>query len=314
MNCESSLRLPSHLQQATDVVDLIGYTPLVRLHKITKHLPSTIEIYGKAEWFNPGGSIKDRPAWHIVRTALQRGDLKQGQRLLDATSGNTGIAYAMIGAALGFGVTLCVPASVSQERLRILNAYGAELILTSPMEGSDGAILKARELHALNPDQYYYADQYNNDANWKAHYETTAEEIWQQTEGRITHFVAGLGTTGTFVGNARRLAELNPNIRLIAFQPDSPLHGIEGLKFLETALVPGIYDATLAHEEYQISTEDAQEMVRRLAREEGLLVGVSAGAAVACTLKLAQQLSAGVIVTILCDGADKYLSEPFWNN
>lgn len=312
MNCQTFMRLPSHLQQVTDVVDLIGYTPLVRLHKAVRHLPSKVEIYGKAEWFNPGGSVKDRPAWNIVRTALERGDLAPGKRLLDATSGNTGIAYAMIGAALGFGVTLCVPANVSKERLKILRAYGAEVILTSPAEGSDGAIQAVRELYAQNPTLYYYADQYNNDANWLAHYETTAEEIWHQTEGRITHFVAGLGTTGTFVGNARRLKEFNPGIRLVSFQPDSPLHGIEGLKFLETALVPGIYDETLAHEEYQISTEEAQEMVRRLAREEGLMVGVSAGAAVACALKIAQELEEGVVVTILCDGAEKYLSEPFW--
>jgi len=306
------MRLPSHLQQVTDIVDLIGYTPLVRLHKVAKHLPSTVEIYGKAEWFNPGGSVKDRPAWNIVRTALEHGDLLPGKRLLDATSGNTGIAYAMIGAALGFGVTLCVPANASKERLKILRAYGAEIILTNPAEGSDGAIQTAQELWGRNPEHYYYADQYNNDANWRAHYETTAVEIWHQTEGRVTHFVAGLGTTGTFVGNARRLKELKPHIRLVSFQPDSPLHGIEGLKFLETALVPGIYDETLADEQRTVSTEEAQEMVRRLAREEGLMVGVSAGAAVACALKVAQELDEGVIVTILCDGAEKYLSEPFW--
>lgn len=312
MNCQTFMRLPSHLQQVTDIVDLIGYTPLVRLHKVARHLPSTVEIYGKAEWFNPGGSVKDRPAWNIVRTALERGDLLPGKRLLDATSGNTGIAYAMIGAALVFGVTLCVPANASKERLKILRAYGAEIILTNPAEGSDGAIQAAQALHAQHPERYYYADQYNHDANWRAHYETTAEEIWHQTEGRITHFVAGLGTTGTFVGNARRLKELNPHIRLVSFQPDSPLHGIEGLKFMETALVPGIYDETLADEERMMSTEEAQEMVRRLAREEGLMVGVSAGAAVACALKVAQELDEGVIVTVLCDGAEKYLSEPFW--
>jgi cysteine synthase B len=306
------MRLPSHLQQVTDVVDLIGYTPLVRLHKVARHLPSTVEIYGKAEWFNPGGSVKDRPAWNMIRTALERGDLTPGKRLLDATSGNTGIAYAMIGAALGFGVTLCVPANVGKERLQILRAYGAEVLLTNPSESSDGAIQAAQALYAQHPALYYYADQYNNNANWQAHYETTAEEIWHQTEGRITHFVAGLGTSGTFVGNARRLKEYHPDIRLISFQPDSPLHAIEGLKFMETAIVPGIYDSTLADEERVIGTEEAQKMVRRMAREEGLMVGVSAGAAVACALKVAQGLDEGVVVTILCDGAEKYLSEPFW--
>ncbi len=302
-----------------EVVDLIGYTPLIRLRRVTAHLPDSIEIYGKAEWFNPGGSVKDRPAWNIIRTAIERGELHRGKRLLDATSGNTGIAYAMIGAALGIGVTLCVPANVSLERKRILRAYGAEVIYTDPLESSDGAIRKARQLYAECPDLYYYADQYNNPANWQAHYETTGVEIWQQTEGRITHFVAGLGTTGTFVGTGRRLREYNPDIRLISFQPDSPLHGLEGLKHLETAIVPGIYDPLLADADLRVSTEQAYEMVKRLAREEGLLVGVSAGAAVAACLKLADAIlqeegrhARAVIVTILPDSADKYLSERFW--
>ncbi|MEN3002592.1 MAG: cysteine synthase family protein [Armatimonadota bacterium] len=317
------MRLPHELQQVAEVVALIGYTPLIRLRRVTAHLPESIEIYGKAEWFNPGGSVKDRAAWNIVRTAIERGELHGGKRLLDATSGNTGIAYAMIGAALGFGVTLCVPANVSPERKRILKAYGAEVIYTDPLEGSDGAIRMARQLYAENPALYYYADQYNNPANWLAHYETTGVEIWQQTEGRITHFVAGLGTTGTFVGVGRRLREYNPTIQLVSFQPDSPLHGLEGLKHLETALVPGIYDPTLADMELRISTEEAYQMVRRLAREEGLLVGISAGAAVAACLKVAEALAAtlsgearepssAVIVTVLPDSADKYLSERFW--
>jgi cysteine synthase B len=318
------MRLPHELQQATEIVDLIGYTPLIRLRRITRHLPESIEIYGKAEWFNPGGSVKDRPAWNIVRTAIERGELHGGKRLLDATSGNTGIAFAMIGAALGFGVTLCVPANVSVERKRILKAYGAEVIYTDPLESSDGAIRKARALYAQHPDRYYYADQYNNPANWQAHYETTGVEIWQQTEGRITHFVAGLGTTGTFVGVGRRLREYRRDIQLISLQPDSPFHGLEGLKHLETAIVPGIYDPTLADANLPISTEDAYAMARRLAREEGLLVGVSAAAAVVGSLRVAEAILRdaetrgiephAVIVTILCDSADKYLSERFWDD
>lgn len=318
------MRLPHELQQATEIVDLIGYTPLIRLRRVTRDLPDSIEIYGKAEWFNPGGSVKDRPAWNIVRTAIERGELRGGKRLLDATSGNTGIAFAMIGAALGFGVTLCMPANVSTERKRILKAYGAEVIYTDPLEGSDGAIRKARELYARYPDRYYYADQYNNPANWQAHYETTGVEIWQQTEGRITHFVAGLGTTGTFVGVGRRLREYRRDIQLIALQPDSPFHGLEGLKHLDTAIVPGIYDPTLADANLAISTEDAYAMARRLAREEGLLVGVSAAAAVVGSLRVAEAILRdaetrgiephAVIVTILCDSADKYLSERFWDD
>jgi cysteine synthase B len=318
------MRLPHELQQATEIVDLIGYTPLIRLRRVTRHLPDSIEIYGKAEWFNPGGSVKDRPAWNIVRTAIERGELRPGKRLLDATSGNTGIAFAMIGAALGFGVTLCVPANVSMERKRILKAYGAEVIYTDPLESSDGAIRKARELYALHPERYYYADQYNNPANWQAHYETTGVEIWQQTEGRITHFVAGLGTTGTFVGVGRRLREYKPDIQLISLQPDSPFHGLEGLKHLETAIVPGIYDPMLADANLAVSTEDAYAMARRLAREEGLLVGISAAAAVVGSLRVAEAIlhdaetrgeePHAVIVTILCDSADKYLSERFWDD
>jgi len=318
------MRLPHELQQATEIVDLIGYTPLIRLRRVTRDLPDGIEIYGKAEWFNPGGSVKDRPAWNIVRTAIERGELRGGKRLLDATSGNTGIAFAMIGAALGFGVTLCMPANVSVERKRILKAYGAEVIYTDPLESSDGAIRKARALYAQHPDRYYYADQYNNPANWQAHYETTGVEIWQQTEGRITHFVAGLGTTGTFVGVGRRLREYRRDIQLISLQPDSPFHGLEGLKHLETAIVPGIYDPTLADANLPISTEDAYAMARRLAREEGLLVGVSAAAAVVGSLRVAEAILRdaetrgiephAVIVTILCDSADKYLSERFWDD
>lgn len=274
-----------------------------------------IELLGKAEWFNPGGSVKDRAASNIVAEARASGRLAAGKILLDSTSGNTGIAYAMIGAAQGFPVTLCMPSNVSLERKRILHAYGASIIYTDPDDGSDGAIRKARELFAAKPDKYFYADQYSNDANWRAHYHGTANEIWQQSEGRVTHFVAMLGTSGTFTGTTRRLKELNPNIRCISLQPDSPFHGIEGAKHMASAIVPKIYDASLADEDIGIGTEDAYVMAKRLAREEGLLVGISAAAAVAGCLQVARRLNENehaVFVTILCDSGDKYLSERFW--
>ncbi|HXM20347.1 MAG TPA: cysteine synthase family protein [Terriglobales bacterium] len=295
-------------------VDRIGNTPLLRLVRIGSHLPG-VEILGKAEWLNPGGSIKDRAAANIVAQARASGKLTSGRILLDSTSGNTGIAYAMIGAAQGFPVTLCMPENVSVERKRILHAYGANIIYTDPADGSDGAIRMARELAAKHPDLYYYADQYSNDANWQAHYQGTANEIWQQTEGRITHFVAMLGTSGTFVGATRRLKELNPRIRCISLQPDSAFHGIEGTKHMASAIVPKIYDSSLADADLGISTEDAYAMAKRLAREEGLLVGISAAAAVVGCLQLARQLKTNehaVFVTILCDSGDKYLSERFW--
>lgn len=295
-------------------IDRIGNTPLLRLARIGSDLPG-VEILGKAEWLNPGGSIKDRAASNIVAQARASGKLTSGKILLDSTSGNTGIAYAMIAAAQGFPVTLCMPENVSVERKRILQAYGANILYTDPAEGSDGAIRMARELAAKHPELYYYADQYSNDANWQAHYHGTANEIWQQTEGRITHFVAMLGTSGTFVGTTRRLRELNPRIRCISLQPDSAFHGIEGTKHMASAIVPKIYDPTLADANLDISTEDAYAMCKRLAREEGLLVGVSAGAAVVGCLQLARQLKKGqsaVFVTILCDSGDKYLSERFW--
>jgi cysteine synthase B len=273
-----------------------------------------VVLLGKAEWANPGGSVKDRAASSIVAAAQAKG-LLAGKDLLDATSGNTGIAYAMLGAAGGFGVTLCMPSNVSPERKRILAAYGANIVWTDPADGSDGAILKAREL-AQDKSRYYYADQYGNDANWQAHYRTTANEIWKQTEGQITHFVAGLGTSGTFMGTTRRLKELNPAIECIAMQPDSPFHGLEGLKYMATAIVPPIYDAGLADRHVEQSTEGAYEMAKHLGRTEGLLLGISAAAAVAASLKIGEEVSrAGknaIIVTILCDSADKYLSERFW--
>jgi S-sulfo-L-cysteine synthase (O-acetyl-L-serine-dependent) len=297
-----------------NALDRIGNTPLLRLDHIARDVADT-EILGKAEWYNPGGSVKDRAASRIVLEAQRSGELAPGKILLDSTSGNTGIAYAMIGAAQRIPVTLCMPENVSLERKRILQAYGANIIYTDPGEGSDGAIRMARELYAQHPDLYYYADQYSNDANWQAHYHGTANEIWQQTEGRITHFVSMLGTSGTFVGASRRLKELNPNVRCISLQPDSPFHGIEGAKHMATAIVPKIYDATLADEDLGIATEDAYKMAIRLAREEGLLVGISAAAAVVGCLKVAAQRKKGqqaVMVTILCDSGDKYLSERFW--
>jgi len=297
-------------------VERIGHTPLLRLQCATRELPG-VEILGKAEWFNPGGSVKDRAAANIIAQARAGGKLTSGKILLDSTSGNTGIAYAMIGAAEGISVTLCMPDNVSVERKRILHAYGANILYTDPAEGSDGAIRMARELAAKHPDLYYYADQYSNDANWEAHYHGTANEIWQQTEGRITHFVCMLGTSGTFVGTTRRLKELNPRVRCVSLQPDSPFHGIEGAKHMASAIVPRIYDRALADADLGISTEDAYAMAKRLAREEGLLVGISAAAAVVGCVQVAKQLAQGeraVIVTILCDSGDKYLSERFWED
>jgi len=300
-------------------LERVGNTPLVRLGRIVQSIPG-VQILGKGEWANPGGSVKDRPALNIVREAERNGQLA-GRTLLDATSGNTGIAYAMIGAARGFPVKLCMPSNVSLERKRILKAYGAECVFTDANDGSDGAIRKAQELAATDPGRYFYADQYSNDANWRAHYHTTANEIWNQTEGRVTHFIATLGTSGTFVGCARRLRELNPKIKCISLQPDSPFHGLEGLKHMATAIVPKIYDPSLADEDHGISTEASYAMLKRLAREEGLLVGISSGAAVVGAVELAQRLGKtgwiaengeAVIVTILCDSADKYLSERLW--
>ena len=297
------------------LLERIGNTPLIRLERVAAYLTG-IQILGKAEWANPGGSVKDRAASAIVADAQQRDLLGRGKHLLDATSGNTGIAYAMLGAAMGFSVTLCVPSNVSLERKRILNAYGAQVVWTDPADGSDGAIRKARELAANEPDKFFYADQYGNDANWRAHYLGTANEIWEQTDGQLTHFVAGLGTSGTFVGTTRRLKELNPAIQCISMQPDSPFNGLEGLKHMATAIVPSIYDPALADRNVEVETEAAYAMAKRLARTEGLLVGVSAAAAVAACLRIAEEEAArekeAVIVTILCDSADKYLSERFW--
>ena len=294
----------------------IGNTPLLKFASLAREWPN-VQILGKAEWANPGGSVKDRAAFNIIRTALRSGELGTGKRLLDATSGNTGIAYAMIGAAEGVGVTLCVPENVSVERKRILAAYGAEIIWTDPLEGTDGAIRKAREMFQAEPKRYFYADQYSNPANWQAHYHGTANEIWAQTGGAITHFIAGLGTSGTFVGNTRRLKELNSELSCISVQPDSSFHGLEGLKHMPTALVPRIYDPTLADLALEIKTEDAYAMVKRVARSEGVLIGISSGAALTGAEKVAEQIGRmrrepAVIVVVLPDSAERYLSESFW--
>ncbi len=309
------------------ILERIGNTPLVRLQSLTEHLPG-VQILGKAEWANPGGSVKDRAASAIVLDAERRGllefhqrgaprrGLREGRGLLDATSGNTGIAYAMLGSALGFPVTLCMPSNVSPERKKYLAAYHAEIVWTSPAEGSDGAIRQARSMAAEHPQRYFYADQYSNEQNWMEHYRTTANEIWRQTEGQVTHFVAGLGTSGTFMGTTRRLRELNPHIRCLSMQPDSPFNGLEGLKHMETAIVPKIYDPSLADGNVGMETERAYAMAKRLARTEGLLVGISAAAAAQAALDVAEaEARAGreaVIVTILCDSAEKYMSERFW--
>lgn len=297
----------------SDLLERIGRTPLLRLRHVAAHLPDTVAVYAKAEHLNPGGSVKDRPALGMIQDGLASGALHPGKTLIDATSGNTGIAYAMIGAALGIPVTLALPENASQERKLILRSYGAELILTDAMDSTDGAQRHVRALVAEDPDRYFYPDQYNNDANWRSHFNGTGPEILDQTDGQITHFVAALGTTGTFTGVTRRLKQADPAIQSISVQPTSPLHGLEGMKHLETAIVPGIYDPSLADATLRIATEDAHAMTRRLAREEGLLVGPSAGANVAAALRVAEQVETGVVVTILCDTGMRYLSDDFWN-
>jgi cysteine synthase B len=303
--------IPGLPRVAGSVVDLIGNTPLIRLGPFEAGLRN-VELYAKAEWTNPGGSVKDRAAVRMILDGERSGALTRDKVILDATSGNTGIAYAMIGAARGYRVRLCVPSNVTPERKKILTAFGADIVYTDPMQGSDGAILKVREIYASDQDKYFYPDQYNNPANWRAHYDTTAPEIIEQTGGRVTHFVAGLGTSGTFVGAGRKFREFNSSIKLISIQPDSPLHGLEGLKHMETAIVPGIYDAALADEDLGVSTEDAFDLTRRLARG-GLFVGISSGANLAGALDVARRTSDAVIVIIFPDGGEKYLSERFWD-
>jgi cysteine synthase B len=302
------------LPRARDLESQIGRTPLLSLRRVVSGLPDGVEILVKAEHMNPGGSVKDRAALAMILDGERSGRLYPGKIILDATSGNTGIAYAMIGAARGYSVTICLPANASVERKRMLQVLGAEIIETDPLQGSDGAQVIARELAQRDAARYFYPDQYNNDANWRAHYDGTGPEIWEQSEGRITHFVAGLGTCGTFTGVGRRLKELNPAIRLISMEPDSPIHGLEGLKHLPTSRMPGIFDPTLADETVEVETEAAQDMTRRLSREEGLFVGVSSGANVVAALALARRLPPdSVVVTILCDGGERYLSERFWS-
>lgn len=303
----SAVRLPENT-----VADQIGDTPLIQLTHLTRDLPDTVRIFGKAEHLNPGGSVKDRPALAMITAGLASGDLSGETTLIDATSGNTGIAYAMLGAALDIPVTLALPENATEERKKTLRTYGAELILTDPMEGTDGAQNVVKELVGQYPDRYYYPDQYNNEANWQAHYEGTGAEILSEIGNELTHFVAGLGTTGTFMGIARRLKEANPDIQCIAVQPATPLHGLEGMKHMESALVPGIYDPDAADELLFVETEDAYEITRRLAREEGLFLGPSSGAAVAASLTVARELSNGTVATIFCDGGSRYLSEDFW--
>ncbi len=302
--------------EATSIEQLIGNTPLLAFRSLTAHLPENVQVYAKAEWTNPGGSVKDRAALNIIRSAEASGALTRDKILLDSTSGNTGIAYAMIGAAKGYRIKLFLPENASPERIAILRAYGVDIVFTDPLEGSDGAIRGVRELAAQQPDRYFYADQYNNPANWESHYQTTGVEIWRQTAGHITHFVAGLGTSGTFVGTSRRLKDYNPAIEAISLQPDSPFHGVEGWKHMPTAIKPGIYDETLADRNLGISTEATYVMARRLAREEGYLVGISAAAAMVGALQVAEEAAErgedALVVTLFPDNAYKYLSESFW--
>lgn len=310
METFTDARSPARGVEATSLEAGIGGTPLVRLRRFEPR--AGVALYAKLESRNPGGSVKDRAALAMIRDGERTGALRPDRILLDATSGNTGIAYAMIGAARGYRVRLCVPSNITPERTRLLQAYGAELIFTDPMLGTDGAILEARRLYAAAPHRYFYPDQYSNPANWRAHYDTTALEIWNGTDGRITHFVAGLGTSGTFVGTGRRLRELRSSVTLVSVQPDSPLHGLEGLKHMPSAIVPAIYDPALADVAVTVATEEALDLTRRLAREEGLLVGPSSGAALAAAVKIAETLDSGVVVTVFPDGGDRYLSERFW--
>lgn len=309
MTLTHTQKLQFELLDVDGLESRVGNTPLFPLRRVTREVPRRVQVFAKAEWFNPGGSIKDRPAFNIIRTAFASGDLVSGKRLLDSTSGNMGISYATFGAAMGIPVSLCVPANAGPERITVLRALGAEVILTDPSEGSDGAILAARRMAAEKPDLYWYANQYNNDANWQAHYLTTGPEILNQTDGKVTHFVAGLGTSGTLMGTGRFLREQLPQIKIIAMQPDAAFHGLEGLKHMPSAIKPGIYDPSFADEMLEVQTEAAHEMVRTLAREEGLFVGISSGAAAVAALSVASKLSAGVVVAIFPDAGYKYLSD-----
>jgi S-sulfo-L-cysteine synthase (O-acetyl-L-serine-dependent) len=309
MNLPENKVYQSDLDSVADLTAHVGNTPLLPLRRLSRKLSPRVKVFAKAEWFNPGGSVKDRPALNIIQTALANGNLSDGKRLLDSTSGNMGISYATFGAALGIPVTLAVPGSASAERISILRVLGAELILTDPTEGSDGAILMARQLADEKPERYWYANQYNNPANVEAHYKSTGPEIFAQTNGQVTHFIAGLGTSGTLMGTGKYLREHLANVKIIAFQPDAAFHGLEGLKHMPTAIQPGIYDPSFADETREVRTEDAHEMVLRLAREEGLFVGISSGAAAIAALRVAEELDEGVVVTLFPDAGYKYLSD-----
>ncbi len=303
-------------EPALDIERQIGNTPLLNFRRVTRHLPPNIHIFAKAEWQNPGGSVKDRAAYEIIRSAEAEGRLTAGKTILDSTSGNTGIAYAMIAAAIGYRVKLVLPENVSRERISILRAYDVDLLFTDPLEGSDGAIRAARQLASREPHRYFYADQYNNPANWRAHYYGTGAEIWRQTAGAVSHFVAGLGTSGTLMGTGRRLKDCNPAARIISVEPDSPFHGLEGLKHMDSAIQPGIFDPRFADHKLSVHTEAAHDMALRLAREEGYLVGISSAAAMVGALRVAEALAergrAATVVTLFPDNAYKYLSEAFW--
>ncbi|WP_103020021.1 PLP-dependent cysteine synthase family protein [Salinibacter altiplanensis] len=312
MSTAPTLSSTSAAAPASSLVDDIGQTPLLRLDHMAADLPESVAVYGKAEHLNPGGSVKDRPALRMIEAGLDAGAFHPNQTLIDATSGNTGIAYAMIGAAKGLDVALALPENASAERKKVLRAYGAELVLTDPMAGTDGAQRRVKEIVEAHPDRYFYPDQYNNDANWRAHYDGTGTEILEQTDGQVSHFVTGLGTTGTFTGVTRRLKAHDPSIQCVAVEPATALHGLEGLKHMETAIVPGIYAPDLADARRTCTTEAAVDMTRRLAQEAGLLVGPSAGANVTAALDAARSLDAGTVVTILCDTGTRYLSDDFW--
>ncbi len=309
---KSSKCIPKRIFKSS-ISDRIGNTPLLKINRITNVLKDRdVEIYAKAEWFNPGGSVKDRPALRIIEDAEKSGRLNRDKIIIDSTSGNTGIAYALIGASKGYKVTLVMPQNVSEERKRIVRAFGAKIVFTDPLLGSDGAMIEAKRLVNEEPAKYYYADQYNNPSNWKAHYETTGVEIWEQTGGEITHFIACLGTSGTLMGTGQRLKKFNPDIQVISVEPSTPIHGLEGMKHMATSIVPGIYDDHFPDRKMTVETEDAYTAVKRLASEEGFFVGYSSGAALVASLKVASEIDRGLIVTIFPDRGDRYLSTSFW--
>ncbi len=294
------------------ILDSIGNTPLIRLSSFKQWIPPKVEIYAKAEFLNPGGSIKDRPAKKMILEAIKSGELTKDKIILDSTSGNTGIGYALVAAALGYRLELYMPENASEKR-RIIETLGARVVFTDPLEGSDGAIIEAKRVYDANPGKYYMPDQYSNPNNWKAHYETTAEEIWKQTDGKLTHFVAAIGTSGTLMGTGRRLHELNPKIKVVAVEPSVDVHGLEGMKHMASSIIPGIYDESVYDVKVPVHTEDAYEMTCRLARQEGILCGYSSGAALQACYELALDLKEGTIVTVFPDRGERYLQTVFWD-